>query len=119
MQRQAALVAGLFAQGLGHAHPHRALHLTLDRERVDGAPAIMRDPDLLDANHAGVKVDLDLDDLRGIAECHGRADGAAAMPAALVLHGYGESPLHRDAAAVGERGRGDLAEAEAGSLAAA
>ena len=83
MQRQAALVASLFAQGLSHAHPYRALDLPLDRERVDGAPAIMRDPYLLDADHAGVGIDLDLDGCVGvnaqIMDCSLAADGSVAV----------------------------------------
>src|ERR1019366_1625138 len=63
--------------------------------------------------------DLDFDDLRGIAKCHGSAHGAPAMRAALVFDGHREGPLHGDAATLRERGRRDLAERESRAFRAA
>ena len=64
-------------------------------------------------DHAGVVVDADLDHLRGVAEAHGRADGAAAMLAALEFGRAGEGALDGDGAAVDQRGRDHVGEGQA------
>ncbi len=51
-KRQALVVLRLLGQRLSHSHPHRALDLALDGERVDRAAAVVRDPDAHDAHHA-------------------------------------------------------------------
>ena len=82
--QQAVVIGGLLAHGLAHAHPHRALHLALDGEAVERLAAVVRDPHLVDRDHAGVLVDAHLDHLRGIAVAHGAADGGAAIFLAAV-----------------------------------
>src|SRR5438105_3168020 len=101
---QALVISGLLAHGLAHAHPYRALHLALDRQAVERLAAVVRDPHLVDADHAGVLVDADFHHLRGIAVAHGAADGGAAIFFAAVRfrnrrvvagHGYGAAVLER------------------------
>ena len=83
-EQQAVVVAGLLAHRLAHAHPHRALHLALDREAVERLAAIVRHPDLVDGDHAGLLVDAHLDHLRRVAVAHGAADRGAAIFLAAV-----------------------------------
>ena len=56
-EQQALVVGGLLAHGLAHAHPHRALHLAFDGEPVERLAAVVRDPHLVDGDHAGLLVD--------------------------------------------------------------
>ena len=46
----------LFHQGLAESHVHAALDLALDQERIDRAPDVVRDPDLVDADQPGACV---------------------------------------------------------------
>ena len=78
------MIAGFLAHRLAHAHPDRALHLALDGEPVERLAAIVRDPDLVDGDDAGLLVDADFDHLRRIAVAHGAADGGAAIFLAAV-----------------------------------
>ena len=81
---QAVVVADLLAHRLAHAHPDRALHLALDGQPVERLAAVVRHPDLVDGDHAGLLVDRHLDHLRRIAVAHGAADGRAAIFLAAV-----------------------------------
>jgi hypothetical protein len=54
----------LLEQRLGEAHVGAALHLPLDEAGVDGAAAVVGDPDLLHVHDAGLGVHLDLGDVR-------------------------------------------------------
>ena len=83
-EHQAVVIGGFFAHRLAHAHPHRALHLAFDREPVERLAAVMRDPDLVDGDDAGLLVDAHLDHLRRIGIAHGAADGGAAIFLAAV-----------------------------------
>ena len=56
-EHQAVVIGGLLAHRLAHAHPDRALHLAFDGEPVERLAAIMRDPDLVDGDDAGLLVD--------------------------------------------------------------
>ena len=56
---EAVVIAGFLAHGLAQAHPDRALHLAFDREPVERLAAVMRDPDLVDGDDAGLLVDAD------------------------------------------------------------
>ena len=84
------MIGGFFAHRLAHAHPHRALHLALDREPVERLAAVVRHPDLVDRDHAGLLVDAHLDDLRRVAVAHGAADRGAAIFLAAVRSGMVE-----------------------------
>src|SRR5262249_52048902 len=60
--------------GLTHAHPDRTLDLAFDREPIERLAAIVRDPDLVDGDDAGLLVDADFNDLGRIAVAHRAAD---------------------------------------------
>src|SRR6266545_2386053 len=79
-QRKPVVILRLFGQRLSHAHPYAALHLPLDGERIDCIAAVVRDPDPLDGDGAGVLVDRHLDDLCRIREPRRRAARSAALP---------------------------------------
>src|SRR5260221_2818758 len=101
---QAVVIGGLLAHGLAHAHPHRTLHLALDGEAVECLAAVVRDPHLVDVDHAGVLIDADFHHLRGVAVAHGAADGGAAIfLAAVRLRQRRVVARHRDGAGVLER----------------
>src|SRR5262245_25827280 len=111
---QAVVIGGLLAHGLAHAHPHRALHLALDGEAVERLAAVVRDPHLVDGDHAGVLVDADFHHLRGVAVAHGAADGGAAIFLAAVRLRDGRVVAgHRDGAGVLERLGHHLVEGQA------
>jgi hypothetical protein len=59
------LEAVALEQRLAEAHVGAALHLPLDRDRRERAPAIVRDPDVLDLDEAGLGIGLDLGHMRG------------------------------------------------------
>ena len=108
------MIGGLLAHGLAHAHPYRALHLAFHREPVERLAAVMRHPDLVDADDAGILIDADLDHLRRIAVAHGAADrGAAIFFAAVGLRNGGIVAGHRDGTGVPERLGHHLVEGQA------
>ena len=57
----------LFHQGLAESHVHAALDLALDQERIDRAPDVVRDPDLVDADQPGACVGVEVDHAGRIA----------------------------------------------------
>src|SRR5262249_17332826 len=83
-EHQPVVVGRLLAHGLAHAHPDRTLDLAFDGESVERLAAIMRDPDLVHGDDAGLLVDTHFDDLRRIAVTHGAADRRAAIFLAAV-----------------------------------
>src|SRR5262249_26524942 len=74
---QALVIPGFLAHRLAHAHPYRSLHLALDREPIDRPAAVVRDPHLVDVDHAGFLVHADFDHLSGITVAHAAADPVA------------------------------------------
>src|SRR6185503_8200972 len=74
-EHQPVEIGGFLAHRLAHAHPDRALHLAFDGEAVERLAAVMRDPDLVDGDDAGLLVDRDFDHLRRVGVAHGAADG--------------------------------------------
>ena len=72
----------LFGERLAHAHPDRADDLAFDRNRVQRAPAIVRRPDFVNGDFAGLFVDADFGHLRGIGIRGRRPDAGAFVLAA-------------------------------------
>src|SRR6185437_301377 len=98
---ETVVIGRLLTHRLAHAHPYRALHLALDGEPVERFAAIVRHPDLVNSDNAGLLVDGNFDDLRRIAVAHGAADrGAAIFLAALRLRNGGVVAGHGDGAGV-------------------
>ena len=73
-------------------------------------PAIERRPNLVDRDRTGRLIDRHFDYLGRIAEAHGRADGAAAMLAALRLRRTGEGAVNGDRTALDQRRFHDFGE---------
>src|SRR4029077_9280441 len=110
---QAVVVSRLLAHGLPHAHPHRGLDLAFDREPVERLAAIVRHPDFVDGNNAGLFIDRDFNDLRRIAVAHGAADrGAAIFLAAARLRNGRVVAGDDDGAAIFESLRDDFVEGQ-------
>src|SRR6516162_9992491 len=99
MRWQTVEVVRLLAQRLTHTHPHRALDLSLDRQWVDRMAAIKRGPYVIDSDCASWLVNRDFDDLRCVAEAHGRPNRSALVLAALCVRRAGECSLHLNGAA--------------------
>src|SRR6516225_3504567 len=99
MRWQTVEVVRLLAQRLTHAHPHRALDLSLDRQWVDRMAAIKRGPHVIDGDRASRLVDRDFNDLCCVAEAHGRSNRSALVLAALCVRRAGECSLHLNCAA--------------------
>src|SRR5262249_13716846 len=83
-EQESVVIAGLLAHRLAHAHPDRALHLALDRQPVQSLAAVMRDPDLIDVDHARLLVDAYFDHLGRVTVAHGAANRGAAIFLATV-----------------------------------
>src|SRR5664279_2426342 len=81
--------------------------------------AIERHPYFVDGDQARGVVDADLDDLGGITEAHGRADGAATVLAAVKFRRAGEGCLDGDSALVDQRSGHDVGERQGRLFAAA
>src|SRR5262249_33546069 len=81
---QAFVVAGFFAHGLAHAHPDRALYLAFDRQPVQRPAAVVRNPDFVPGNNAGLLIDADFTDLSRIPVAHSPATGRAPILLAAV-----------------------------------
>src|SRR5580704_7205347 len=74
-----------FGEGLAHAHPDGADDLAFDGDRIQCASAVMRGPDFVDGYSAGVFVDRDFSDLRGVRICRRRTDARTFMFAAACV----------------------------------
>src|SRR5947207_763355 len=73
---RAALAAKLLLlhQCLAQRHIHTPFTLALDEDRVEGAPDVVGDPDLVDGDPAGVWIAVQLDDAGGVTVSRTRAD---------------------------------------------
>ena len=80
---QTLVVLCFLAQRLAHAHPDRTLHLAFDRQRVDGAAAIVRYPDLDHLHRTGVFIHFDFDDLCRVRIAGARSHSGTTELAAL------------------------------------
>src|SRR5262249_23555416 len=96
-------IVRLLAQRLPHAHPYGTFYLSLHGEGIDRVSAVERGPDVLERDQAGCLMAARFNDVSGIAESHGRADGAAAVFSALRLRWTAEGSGDRDGAAADER----------------
>ena len=85
----------LLHERFAEAHVHAAFDLAFHEQRVDRASDVVRDPDLVDANQAGARVGVDVDDARRVA-----VGGAWSDAGALV----GSGDLRRRVAARGRQG---------------
>src|SRR6516162_10349911 len=99
MRWQTVEVVCLLAQCLTHAHPHRALDLSLDRQWVDRVAAIKRGPHVVNGDRASRLVDRDFDDLRCVAEAHSRSNRSALVLATLCVRRASKCSLHLNGAA--------------------
>src|SRR6516225_3738548 len=99
MRRQTIEIMCLLAERLPHAHPHRALNLSLHCQRVDRVATIESSPHVIDANRARRLVDCDFNNLSCVAEAHGRSNRSTLVLAALGVRWAGEGPFHLDRAA--------------------